>query len=220
MTASCPGFATYSNLSNGQVEVNGAVPSFSSAQRVNPLIVAWQKYGRDIARTSRRHGIPAAWLVGIMMAESKGNQFACAPCSLCSASLCATGAGQQCCAFGLMQFIAPTAEQYGATPDMLMRNPSTAIELGGQLVSDLSERVGFDLVRIAAAYNGGLNRCGKSGTTFGWFTNGDYPMLVAQYANTYVNLGLPTPLGSSAAVGVFLATVGVGVATMMYMGKL
>lgn len=155
-----------------------------------------------------------------MMAESKGSQFACSPCSLCDPSLCASGGGKQCCAFGLMQFIAPTAATYGVTPDLVMRNPSVAIDVAGQLIEHLGERVGFDLVRIAAAYNGGLSRCGKSGTTFGWFTNGDYPMTVVQYANTFVALGLKPPLMSSGAAGAFFATVGIGVAVMMYLGKL
>lgn len=119
-----------------------------------------------------------------------------------------------------MQFIAPTAEQYGVTPDLLMRSPGVAIDVAAELVVDLSERVGFDIVRIAAAYNGGFGKCGKSGTTFGWFTNGDYPMVVVQYANTFVDLGLRTPMETSGILGAFFATVGVGAAVLMYQGRL
>jgi len=220
MTASCPGFATYQNLPNGQVQVNGTLPVFTSSVRIDPLLVAWDKYGSAIVHASREFDVPVPWLVGIMMAESKGNARACSPCSICRSELCASGAGMRCCAFGLMQFIEPTAQSYGVTPTQLVDNPALSLLVAAELVSDLSEKVGYDLVRISAAYNGGLNSCGKAGTTFGWYTNGDYPMVVAQYANTFVNLGLPVPGDRSSIAAAFFATVGVGLAAAIYTGRL
>ena len=219
MTASCPGFATYNILPDGRVEVSGSIPKFTSAQRIDPLLEAWERFGPDLDAASRKHGIPVSWLVGIMMAESKGNPRACSPCSLCSSELCATGSGVQCCAFGLMQFIEPTARSFGVTPTTLMESPGIAIDVAAALMRKLSSNVGMDLVRIAATYNGGFNRCGKQGTTFGWHTNGDYPMVVVQYANAFSDLNLPTPVRSS-QMGVVLALVGAGLALAIYTGKI
>lgn len=220
MTTSCPGFASYNNLPNGQVEVSGSIPKFTSAARIGPLEAAWDRFGPELDKASRRHGIPVSWLVGTMMAESKGNPQACSPCSLCSSKLCATGGGQRCCAFGLMQFIKPTAERYGLSPTQIMQSPGLAIDAAARLLRDLSEASpGFDIVRLAAAYNGGFNRCGKQGTTFGWHTNGDYPMVVVQYANTFVDLELPLPIRRS-ALGWAIAVAGFGIAVAIYTGKI
>lgn len=151
------------------------------------------------------------------MQESGGNIHACSPCGLCSSELCASGGGYRCCAFGLMQFIEPVAFDYGTSPDEIMRDPYRAIEAGGALLGDLIDRYGFDLPKIAAAYNSGGVRCGKAGTTFGWRTNDDYPMRVVRYANTATELGLTKSAGAGAAV--VLALAGAGVAWGIYTGK-
>lgn len=218
MTASCPGFATYQSQPNWQVAVNGQLP-LASVQSESLIREVWAKYGGIITRVANKYRIPAAWLVGILMAESKGNQYACSPCSACRPELCTTGAGLRCCAFGLMQFIAPTAANYGASPDELITNPAKSLDIGGQLIVDLAEKVGFDLVRIAAAYNGGYNRCGKEDTTFGWQTHGDYPMEVVKYTNTFVEMQLVASPGSS-IVGAFVLTLGVGLAAGFYTGRI
>lgn len=119
-----------------------------------------------------------------------------------------------CCAFGLMQFIGRTARTYGTTPDEIVNNPSKAIQAAGELLADSIERFGFDLPRIAAAYNGGpgvISRCGKAGTTFGWRTNGDYPMKVVKFANTAVAAKM-TSARSSALPALILVGIGTGIA--------
>jgi hypothetical protein len=221
MSQGCPGFASYRDLSNGQVEVSGSIPVFTDPRRVVPLVEAWEKFGSALERAASRSGVPVAWLVGIMMAESKGNPRACSPCSICNPSICASGAGMQCCAFGLMQFISQTANVYGTTPTEIVNNPSKAVEVAGELIADLADRFGPELPKIAAAYNAGGPRCSQAGTTFGWKTNDDYPMVVVQYANTFVELGLAPPafLRPEVVASVF-ALVGVGVAVAIYTGKL
>lgn len=222
MAESCPGFATYQTLSNGQVSVNGQVPFVKSDALAEMVQEAWGKHGSSIARVSAQTGIPVHWFVGIMMAESKGNQYACSPCSLCSSSLCAEGAGQRCCAFGLMQMIAPTANRYGVTPTQLMQSPTQALFAAARYIQALVDQVGTDLVRVAAAYNAGvgsLKKCGKQGSTFGWYTNGDYPMEVVQYSNTFIGLRL-APVQSNSMLGALFATVGLGIAAGIYTGKL
>lgn len=222
MAESCPGFATYQTLSNGQVSVNGQVPFVKSDQLAGMVDAAWAKYGSAITRVSQQSGIPVHWFVGIMMAESKGNQYACSPCSICAASLCSEGAGQRCCAFGLMQMIAPTANKFGATPTQLMQSPVQALQAAARYIQAIVDQVGSDLVRVAVAYNagvGGLNKCGKDGTTFGWYTNGNYPMEVVQYANTFLQLAPPAPQAVS-MLGALFATTGVAIAAGIYTGKI
>jgi len=221
VATSCPGFASYEVRSSGIVVVNGSVPTFAdgSAAR-NKLIEAWERFKQPVARASKFSGIPAPWLMGVMLQESGGNTRACSPCSICSSSLCESGAGMQCCAFGLMQFIGPTARQYGTTPDEIVSNPTKAIEVASELLRDSVDRFGFDLPKISAAYNAGSPRCGgKAGTTFGWVTNNDYPMKVVQYSNTAFELGM-TDAPSPVLGAVLLGALGVGVAWAIHTGRI
>lgn len=117
-----------------------------------------------------------------------------------------------------MQFIEQTAARYGTTPTRLVENPAHAIETAAELIMDLGERVGFDLVRIAAAYNGGFGRCGKVGTTFGWYTNGDYPLNVVKYNNTFIEQKLAVP--ASGGAGLLAAAAGLTAAWFVYQGKI
>lgn len=211
---SCPGFATYENLNSGEVLVNGQLPVFVEALRIDPLVAAWEKYGAMLQSASKTYDIPLPWLVGILMAESKGNPKACSPCSICKESLCESAGGLSCCAFGLMQMIGPTARAYGTTPADILADPATAIFAASELIVDLEEKYGRDLPRIAAAYNGGIKGCGKAGTTFGWNTNGDYPMVVVKYANTFVSLGLQPKKSNNVAMG--LALMGLAAAVWVY----
>lgn len=223
MTTSCPGFATYEVRSSGIVLINGHVSTFKEGSEARrKLIAAWDRYQGPVARTSRRTGIPAPWLMGVMMQESGGNSQACSPCSICSPTLCESAAGKSCCAFGLMQFIGNAARQYGTSPDEIMRRPSVAIDVAGDLLRDLVDRFGFDLPKIAAAYNGGAGifskGCGKEGTTFGWFTNGDYPARVVRYSNTAFELGMTK--ASTMLPAVLLAATGIGIGWAIYTDKL
>lgn len=219
MAVSCPGFASYEVLPSGVVTVNGRVPTFpeGSAAR-EKLQEAWDRFQAPVARAGRLNGIPAPWLMGIMMQESGGNVRACSPCSICRTELCEAGAGMRCCAFGLMQFIGPVARDYGTTPDEIVRDPNVAIEVAGELLRDKIERHGFDLPKIAASYNAGSPRCSKPGTTFGWVTNGDYPMKVVQYSNTAFELGMTK--SASMAPAVLMAFVGVGIAWAIHTDRI
>ena len=118
-----------------------------------------------------------------------------------------------CCAFGLMQFIGQTARKYGTSPDEIVNNPNKAIEVAGNLLSDMRGRFGFDLPKLAAAYNAGGPRCSKEGTTFGWKTNDDYPMQVVRYSNTAFELGMTNAATFSPLNAVHLA----GVMTILLM---
>lgn len=219
MNTSCPGFATYEVRPSGIVSVGGHVPTFgTSSEPERKLIAAWDRFGAAVSRASRRTGVPAPWLMGVMLQESGGNPRACSPCSICRAELCEQAAGLSCCAFGLMQFIGPVARQYGTSPDELVRRPELAIEVSADLLSDLISRHGFDLPKIATSYNAGSPRCSKPGTTFGWVTNGDYPMQVVRYSNTAFELGMTK--AASVMPAVMLAALGVGIGWAIYTDRI
>lgn len=214
----CPGYASYELLQSGGVLVNGQLPKFTDERELESLQEAWEAHGTAIQGVAAKYDLPVPWLVGIMMAESRGNAHACSSCAACRSELCETGGGQQCCAFGLMQMIGPTARTYGVTPDAIMGNPAVALEAAAKLIVVLEDKYGADLVKIAAAYNGGIKNCNGQGTTFGYGTQGDYPMKVVTYANTFVGLGLKA--SPSKALGWALALAGAGIAGAIYTGRL
>ena len=68
VATSCPGFASYEVRSSGIVTVNGQVPSFAEGSAARQkLVAAWDRFQRPVASTSRRTGIPAPWLMGVMV---------------------------------------------------------------------------------------------------------------------------------------------------------
>lgn len=219
----CPGFASYRVESDGGVEVRGEFPIWDpgSAQEAK-LLKAWADYGDWVAAAGKRTGVPASWLIAILVQESGGNPFACSPCSICNPSICVEGAGFRCCAFGLMQFIDSTARAYGASGPQLMGKPKLAIDIAAEFVADKMEKHGFDPVLLAAAYNAGTPRCGGSSPTFGLVANHDYPMSVVKYSNTALALELqpPPPFLGMGVMGGMLAAVGIGAAYAIHTGTI
>lgn len=213
MTTACPGFASYELDSSGRVYVNGVLPEASGKELQN-LQDAWKRYGGLVVSAANDYGIPPAWVMGVLMAESAGNPRACSPCAACNPSFCTTAAGQTCCAFGLMQFLASTAKHYGTSAAALLENPALAIDVGANLLADLIDKFGLDLPRVAASYNSGGARCGKEGTTFGLKTEGDYPMKVVKYANSATRLR--APVAGGALTGFVVAVACFGVAYKVY----
>lgn len=190
MKVLCPGFASYRFLSNDQVEVNGSVPVFPEGPYRKKLLALWDKFGSYVLQASRKHDVPAAWLMGIMLQESGGDPNACSPCNMewCPGVLRHGGScGGPCCAYGLMQFIDSTARSFGRTGPSLLGDPGASIDMAAQYVKQLEKRYGKDLVRIAGAYNG-VTKCSGKGT-FGLGGQGDYSMKIAKGANTFVQMG-------------------------------
>jgi len=219
----CPGFASYSLLGDGGVEVNGEFPFWAPGSvQEQKLLGAWNQYGSTISAVASEHGIPPAWIVAILVQESGGNPRACSPCEICNPTICAEGAGYRCCAWGLMQFTDETARAYGASGPALMGNPELAIHLAGEFLVDKIAKYGMDLVKLAASYNAGSPRCGKSDSTFGLISNHDYPFSVVKYANTALELGLGAkpPLLQAGFMGGLFAALGIGAAYAIYTGQL
>ncbi len=202
----CPGYASYSIHGNGLVEVNGVVPAFSSESTKARVLEAWDKFGPAISSAAGRYGFPAPWLLGILMQESNGGKLDCSPCSACPARHCSTHLGKTCCAFTIMQFLPTTAAAQGTSIELMMQDDTLAIMTGGKLLSKLLARYNGDIVKAAASYNAGSPVCNNSSTTFGYRSNGDYPMDVVKWANTATNMKL---LPNKSLLGVAFVAAGV-----------
>ena len=110
-----------------------------------------------------------------------------------------------------MQFIPETAAAQGANIEQMMQDDNFAITIGAKLLSKLVNKYDGDIVKAAASYNAGSPVCNGSSTTFGYRSNGDYPMDVIKWSNTAANMKLPMkslPLGAiMTATGVFVAGI-------------
>lgn len=120
------------------VEGSGAIATSHWPGKAMPQ---WEEL---IAQASRTHQIPEAWIAGFMGHESQGNWRATSPAG----------------AVGLMQVMPGTARQLGfaGTRDELYE-PAVNIGLGSQLLAQLAERMQWNPIAVAAAYNAGGVYC-------------------------------------------------------------
>ena len=202
----CPGSASYRIDGNGLVEVNGLLPTISNAATKQQMADLWGEYGRNIESAARHFGVNPFWLFGIMMVEtgwSYPNLKRCSPCSACSPKYCRHYFGKSCCAWSIMQIIEPTANKFGYTIPQIQSDDATAITAGAHIFKYFLDKAGGDLVKAAAFYNGGTGVPCTGQFTFGYRTQGDYPMAVVRYANTAAMMGLPRH--KSLLAGVFVA---------------
>lgn len=204
----CPGSAAYRKLGNGQIEVNGYVPIFRAEYLKEKLRRTWRKFGQEILAAGRAHSVPPAWLLGILMQESSGGEVTCSPCT---SNCCSHHGGRSCCAFGIMQFTEPTAHAFGTNVESLLDNSSHALERAAALLASHLRKVSGDPVKAFTLYNAGRLRCEKPSTTFGYVTNGDYPMNVIRWSNTALSIDLGRPSS------VLPILVSVGIMSSAYM---
>ncbi len=194
MPQSCPGYASYTILGDGSVQVNGSVPIFSDETSQQRLLDAWDEFGDVITEVAWKYGIPAPWMLGILMQESGGGDPSMV-CSPCTGSCCSEAGGRKCCAFGIMQFTAQTAASFGTSAAALLADDGLAIERAGAFIASIFTKRGGDFVKIAVEYNagpGGLSRCNGGDEIFGYGTNPNYAYRVVRWSNTAIALGLKT----------------------------
>lgn len=120
---------------------------------------AVNKWRGLINETARRHGIPPAWLAGIMLRESGGNPNACSPCS----NSCCGTINPGCCAYGLMQLTQRTGSmQLGKTIGAEIFDPALNLDLGAKLIRQLADKSHACMVCVLAMYNAGSVKCGTA----------------------------------------------------------
>lgn len=212
----CPGSASYQIRDDGLVEVNGSVPTFSARAEQEKLLRTWQTYGGALQEASSTTGVPTAWILGVLMQESRGGELNCSSCSACDPRHCSSHLGQTCCAFSIMQFLPSTAEALGYPIEALMQDDGLAILAGAKLLASNLDRYQGDAIKAFVSYNAGSPRCGGA-TTFGYQTNGDYALDVVRWSNTALHMRLPLVRGGG-AIPFLLAAIGVAAAGALYKG--
>lgn len=131
-----PGHVLWCALESGAIEtqpVGGAAAVRESTDRELATVQKCAAQWGDLARKhSARTGVPVAWILGIMTAESAGN----------AAAVSSAGA------IGLMQIMPFHAKGRN------LRDPDTNIGVACDLLADMRKR-GLDLVESASCYNAG-----------------------------------------------------------------
>ena len=175
----------------------------------------WAKWGPYLQQGATKSNVPAAWLVGILYAESGGKTGSTAACSaaLCPAIWKAGGCASQggsnsVCAGGLMGFIASTAQMYGRTIDWYMQDDDhegqMIVDAADLLVQKIRAAKGCVLCAIKS-YNGG-SACKDTGLAkgpgiVGMYGQADYVEKILRVANTFVALQLPGAPAVSGSAG-------------------
>jgi hypothetical protein len=203
----------YRSYDDGRFEVQGVgFPSYApDGAQAKQLATMWDKWGKYAEQGSRQSGVPAAWLMAIMYAESGGKTGSFAPCTekLCPALFrsggCASQGGPHAvCAGGLMGFISSTAAMYGKSLEYYTQDDAHE----GEMVVDAADLI---KKKIAAAggcvlcgfkgYNGG-SPCKDTGLAtgpgiVGMYGQGNYVEKIVKLCNTFVAMNLAPSAGAS-----------------------
>lgn len=180
---------TWRTLDNGQIEVNGNVPTFGGQHRAALQSQVIDRWGNAATAAAQRYGIPVHWIVGTIYRESGGNPKAKS----------ADGG------IGLMQLTSKGAKA-GRSDAELLSNPELNIRLGVALMA-AQRREGDSLVEMASKYNAGarsdLSPHPSSASPWGYRETSGHITGVVTGANTALELGVggggpsPDPTKSS-----------------------
>jgi len=154
---------------NGQIEVNGAVPLLAAAARQAFRLRVIDRWGETARRAATAAGIPWAWVVGIIWAESGGDPTATSPVG----------------AAGLMQLYSAEARG-GRSAAELKADPDLNVRLGARYLATIRSS-GDTLVEVASKYNAGQTRDGRphaGGEPWGYRENAGYISRVVAATNT------------------------------------
>lgn len=165
---------TWRTLSSGQIEVNGKVPLLDGSARQALRRQVLERWGEIARAEAARAGVPLAWVIAVIWAESRGNPAAVSPVG----------------AAGLMQLYSAEALA-GRTKSEVIAEPSLNIRLGSRYLARIAKR-GDTLVEVASKYNAGQARDGsphEGGAPWGYRENAGYIAAVVEAANTFIELG-------------------------------
>lgn len=167
---------SWRTLPNGQVEVNGRVPTFSEPHRSMLRSRVIEQWGQAATEAARRYGIPVHWVLGMIYRESGGQPEAMSPVG----------------AVGLMQLYSSAALD-GHTRNEVMEDPELNIRLGVRYMAVI-RREGDSLVEVASKYNAGQERDGtphpSNKSPWGYRENEGHISAVVTGANTAIELGI------------------------------
>jgi hypothetical protein len=163
-------------LPNGQIEVNGRVPTFSEPHRSLLRSNVLERWGRAATEAARVYGVPVHWVLGVIHRESGGNP----------------GAKSSDGGYGLMQLTSAAAKQ-GHSGEELLADPELNIRLGVRLMRAVM-REGDSLVEVASKYNAGGSRDLRphpsQTSPWGYRETAGHITGVVTAANTAIELGV------------------------------
>jgi hypothetical protein len=102
------------------------------------------KWRSLITQASSKQGVPEAWIAGVMLQESGGQQSALSPAG----------------AIGLMQVMISTPPQmYGEHPSReQLYEPSYNVQMGARIIRTLADKQKWNPVNVLSIYNSGGTR--------------------------------------------------------------
>ncbi|MBI3204499.1 MAG: lytic transglycosylase domain-containing protein [Myxococcales bacterium] len=173
-------------LPSGAVEVDGKLPELdpSSLAVLRARVMRWRALAE---KHSARTGVPVAWILGVIFAETGGVPTLTSPKG----------------AYGLMQVM---PFNWGGRTREQMADPDTNITVGSNILAGHVKRMGRDLPKVASGYNGGAERNGaphpSTKSPWGMVENKGYISKVVAAANsTLRELAEPPKAGAPAAPG-------------------
>lgn len=136
------------------VEVESGTPRGDGKNRPEIIERVWRDYGTLISDASARHGVPAELLVAIIVEESSGRPevFLREPGYVSDART------PHKITIGLTGVLLSTARAVMKNPRIDRRwlyNPANAIEVAARYVAQQYSITGYDVPKVAAAYNAG-----------------------------------------------------------------
>lgn len=148
-TSACSFGAKWRTLGNGAIEVEGlGVPLAETTgwhQDANAIQSVWAQWQGEIQAAAAATGLPARWILAIMIIESRGKNHP------------PNSAG-----YGGLMALSPTSAGIGlgrkGTHEDVM-DPPTAIRAGAGFMLHQGKAFGMELATIAASYNAGSPKC-------------------------------------------------------------
>ena len=199
----------YSVSSTGMISLNGApAVLLSSAEDSNFKSKVIDRWTNLSAKYSSKYGVPVAWILAIIYAESLGNPNAVnseVPPGL-----------------GLMQITDPGLKRGLSNAQVLI--PDTNLDIGVSFIKRIITLGNHDLVKVASYYNCGGRSDGSPHTAptsgqnpaWGYCATVGYLERVTQASNTYLAKYSGTP---SRNIWRDVGKTAVGLALLAYAGR-
>lgn len=166
---------SWRTLQSGQLEVNGKVPVLGGTECARFRAQVVDRWGDIVKTDAARAGVPSAWVLGTIWAESGGNP----------AAKSSDGG------YGLMQLTSAGALA-GHTGTETIADPALNVRLGAEYLARIT-RKGDSLVEVASRYNAGQRADGSphpsSDQPWGYAETTGHITRVVTAANTAVELG-------------------------------
>ncbi len=222
LTSYCSGAVRWRTLSDGKIEVEGMgvpyAPTTGYHQDGKVIAEVWNKWKSEIQAASAATGVPARWILALIIIESRGKNW----------GVNSAGAGGM---MGMM--IQATSIGLGRQATSAdVADPATNIRAGAGFMAYNGKKFGMELPIIAVAHNAGSPKCSpntrcKNTIDGSWTfdgtqavnsmgmvedcTNGrgsGYALRAVEINNSAVDMGIGDGFGLSDDVWIVLGAIG------------